>query len=194
MNPTIYPLVLLVHIFTAVILVGTSLMAPLVRRFIQSAATARELAQWVDFAARATKLNPLVAIALLATGVYLGTAGWWVTGWFAISVLAWILNGVLAGAVVKPAFRALAAAAGGEDGKVSAELDQLRHEPRLQIAEEVMLASDVVILLVMVLKPSLVVSASVLVAAIVGTVGAGALGRRRRSLGRTLLAEAAGRS
>ena len=153
-----YAIVLFVHVFAAVALVGHSLSTPVIRNVIREADSLHDLRHWLAFAARAGRLNPVAAVILLATGIYLGSYGWWGQPWFLVSIAAWLVNAALAGAVLKPSYKAvMSAAAKAGEGPVTAEVDELRQSRRLAVSEQAMLASDVVILFVMFNKPGLIV-------------------------------------
>ncbi|HSG66802.1 MAG TPA: DUF2269 family protein [Gammaproteobacteria bacterium] len=167
MEASLRDLVLFVHIAAAAVLVGTSVITPMIGRRIASAPTRGELVSWLEAFGLVTRANPLFALVLLASGVWLGSAGWWSQGWFAVSVAAWILSAGLAGGLVKPAAtRVAAAAAANIDAPIDAELDALRHDRRWHAAERSLLASDVAILWIMIAKPDLVPSIAILAVAI----------------------------
>lgn len=151
---SLYEVALFLHIAAAVHLIGTSLVSPLIVHRVRRAPTRDELLQWLGLGKQATRFNPVSAFVLLATGVYLGTAGWWKTGWFGVSVFAWILSSVLAGAVIKPAAQHIA-----QTGSTEAT-------GRWTFAEQIMLGSDAAMLWIMIAKPSLAVSTAVLLGAI----------------------------
>lgn len=151
---TLYTLALFVHIAAAAHLIGTSLLSPLVVHRVRTAQTHPELLQWLGFARQAMRFNPLSALVLLGTGAWLGASGWWTTGWFAVSVFAWLLSSAMAGAVIKPAAQRIA-----QSGDV-------RSIGRWALAEKVLLGSDAAMLWIMIAKPALVASIAILVGAI----------------------------
>jgi len=178
-----YSLVLLGHVIAATTLIGSSMFEPLVRRSVVSAESVRELRLWMDLARRAARLNPVAALAVLGTGLYLGSAGWWSQGWFYVALGLWLLNSVLAVAVVKRAASALAsAAARSDDGPITGELEARRRSSSWTVAAEIMRATDLSMLYVMFVKPSAVESC--LVAAALITVFVGAATARRAEAGR----------
>lgn len=163
MELSIRDISLFIHIAAAAYLIGASLVAPRIGRRIKEAGTRAELLSWLDFLRIVTRFNPLVALVLLATGVHLGAAGWWSSGWFAVSVAAWILSSALAGGVIKPAAtKAAKAAAANVEAPIDAEVERLRNAKGWHVSENVMLASDVAILWLMVAKPELVASIAIL--------------------------------
>ena len=174
-----YSLALLVHVAAATILVGSSMFEPLVRRSVLSSDSVRELRLWLGLARRAARLNPIAALAVLGTGLYLGSAGWWDTGWFRVALGLWLLNSALAVAVVKRSASALgSAAARAGDGPISGELDALRRVPAWTVAAETMRASDLSMLYVMFQKPSALEACLVAALTVTAFVGL-ALARQR---------------
>jgi uncharacterized membrane protein len=174
-----YSLVLLFHVVAATVLVGSSMFEPLVRRSLASARSVGELRLYLDIARRAAQANPVAALAVLGTGLYLGSAGWWSTGWFYVALGLWLLNSALAVAVVKRAAAALGGAvARTGDGPITADLDSLRRATGWTVAAEAMRAVDLSMLYVMFQKPSAVESCLVAAATVAAFVGL-ALARRR---------------
>lgn len=176
-------LALFVHIAAAAVLIGTSVITPFVGKRISSAGTRAELLGWLDSLRLLTRANPVFALLLLASGVYLGSAGWWSQGWFAVSVVAWVMSAALAGGVVKPAaLRIAAAAAADPSAPVDAALDRLRSARGWRVAEYTLLASDAAILWIMIAKPELVPAIVILAGAIaVATLAGGAIPPRLSS-------------
>ncbi len=150
-----YSLVLLAHVGGAVVLVASSLWAPLVHRAILAAESFAALRSWLHFARSSSRVNPLAALVVLGTGVYLGASGWWSQAWFYVALAAWLANSVLAGAVVGRTAAALGAAAASGEGPVTGAVDALRRTPSWPIAEAIVRANDLTMLYVMFVKPSL---------------------------------------
>lgn len=161
----VYSLVLFVHVVAAVALVGHSLSSPIMRAALREADTVADLRRIVAFEGRVSRWNPAIALVLLVSGIYLGSAGWWIQGWFYLSLAAWVVNAALAGKIVKPWAGALmAASAGASDVRVPATIDAIRRSTKLAVAAQVMLANDVALLFVMMNKPTLIGSAAVFLA------------------------------
>ncbi len=177
-----YSVVLLVHIMSGIVLVGSSLFTPLTRREIASVRTLDRLREWLAFAARSTRANGPAAMLLLATGVYLGSTGWWSQGWFYVAVGAWFFSLILAMLFVKPSAIAVGrAAAEAGNGPVTEAIDRLRRSRRWEVAEGVMLGNDLAMLYVMFMKPSLAESLLVVGVAGAACVGLESMLTRRRS-------------
>jgi len=169
---SLYSVVLLVHIASAIVLVGSALFAPLTRHAILRAPTVNRLGDWLDFLHRSVRANPPAAMVLLASGLYLGSAGWWSQPWFYVALGAWVANFSCATFVVKPSVVALArAAAGAGSGPVGPAVDGLRRSLRWEIAEGVMRGNDMAMLYVMFVKPSAAESLLVVAAASVASLG-----------------------
>jgi uncharacterized membrane protein len=155
-----YNLVLFLHIASATALVGHTLGVPLVIRAIRDARSLDTLRGWLDFARTSARFNLALAMVLLASGLHLGRqAGWLTEGWVIVSVASWVINSILAVRVVERTGKALSVAAGGVgDGPIPPEVEALRGSRGWALGAEVMLASDLAILYLMVAKPSLVES------------------------------------
>jgi hypothetical protein len=162
---TLYSIVLIIHVVAAVVLIGSSLFAPLARRLMQTASSRAELLTALDLGSRAGRFNPPSAMALLSSGLYLGSFGWWTQAWFVVAVFAWIANVLLAALVIRPVAGALAAHASQTDGAPGASVDSLRYSRGWTIAARVMLANDFAMLCSMMLKPALLETLTLLGAA-----------------------------
>mgnify|MGYP001766972047 CR=1 FL=1 len=166
---SLYSVVLLVHIASAIVLVGSALFAPLTRHAILRASTVDRVLDWLDFLRRSARANPPAAMVLLASGLYLGSEGWWSQPWFYVALGAWVANFSLATFAVKPSVIALArAAAGAGSGPVGAEIDRLRRSRRWEVAEGLMRGNDLAMMYVMFVKPSAAESLVVVAAAGLG--------------------------
>lgn len=165
---SLYSIALLVHVTAGVVLIGSSLFAPITRRAILSTSSIEALRDWLDFARRSVRANPPAALALLLTGLYLGANGWWSQPWFFVAIAAWLVNVLLAVLVLQRRAMVLGQAAGrAATGPIDAAVDALRRAPSWDTAEDVMLANDLAMIYLMFIKPSLAESCLV--------VGAGAL-------------------
>lgn len=179
MAVSLYDVVLFLHLAAAIHLLGTAIVSPMLVSRIGTAATRSELLSWLGFLRGLTRFNPLSAFVLLLSGIYLGSAGWWATGWFYVSAVAWVVSSALAGAVLKPTGQRIAQAAAADvSAPIDAALDALRHARGWKVAEKVMLGSDVAMLWIMVAKPSLVVSVVLLLVLMAVFASAGVVGRK----------------
>ena len=151
--------VLFVHVVAGLVLAGASVSAPLIRNAIRTAETMPELRRWLSFSRRVGRFNPPSALILLGSGIYLGTVGWWKTGWFAVSIAVWIVNSALAVHVVK---KTQATIAGAESVPAAREIAANR---TWDIADGILLANNFAMVWVMTAKPSLIESLAVVVAA-----------------------------
>lgn len=151
----VYSLVLFAHVVAAVALVGHSLSSPITRAVVREAQTVEDVRRVVAFEHRVSRWNPAIALVLLGSGIYLGSAGWWAQGWFYLSVAGWVVNAFLAGRIVKPWGASLmAAAVAAGSGPVPAAVDALRRSTALAVAAQVMLANDIALLFIMMNKPT----------------------------------------
>jgi uncharacterized membrane protein len=152
-----YDLVVFVHVVAAVVLVGGGLLAtPTVNAAIRQAPTIPELRRWLTVGKPLGRVNPISSVTLLATGIYLASIGdWWGAPWVQVAVGLWVANSVLASTLLKPSMGAIARLAIDAEGEqIGPQLDAARRSPRLAVTEDVMLASDLGVLFLMVVKPA----------------------------------------
>lgn len=172
---SIYDLIVFVHVLSAVVLVGGGILAtPAIRLAIRRATTASELRRWLTAGRPLGLIDPISSIVLLGSGIYLASTGdWWSAAWVHVAVVLWAANAGVANVVVSPHHRRLAQLAFSDGGEeIGPELDAVRNSPGPRAASDVMLASDLGVLFLMVMKPSGYLPAVlVLVAAYVGLVG-----------------------
>jgi hypothetical protein len=151
-----YQAVVFVHVLAATVLVGSSLSFVLVRRAIRGAQTVDELRGWLRFAHGSAATSPAAALALLASGIALGSQGWWTATWFPFAVAVFAFNVVFA---VRPAHAVAAELASGaaasRPGPVPASLDAVRRSARLDVPHDLLLGNDLAMLFVMIVKPPL---------------------------------------
>lgn len=160
---SLYTLTLLAHVTAAIALVGSTLVSPYLRRALVDARSVAEVRGLIGYLQRSSRWKPLAALALLGTGVYLGSAGWWSQSWFFVAVAGWIVNAVLGAAVIGRSADALGAAvARAPEGPVGAEIDALRRSTPWSLATGAMIATDFTMLYLMFNKPELVGSLALL--------------------------------
>jgi hypothetical protein len=149
-------LVLFAHVVSAIVLMAGSLTAPLTRRFMCEARSVEGVSAWLAFAQQESRWHPLAALVLLASGVYLGSLGWWTMPWFYVALAAFLVNAVLAARVINGTAARLGALLGrAGDGPVPEAVDLLRRSRAWTLATGALLANDLAILYVMYTKPSL---------------------------------------
>lgn len=192
---SLYMLVLLLHVLSATLLLGTSVVGePAVRAAARRTGSARDLRAYVDLGGRLGPIGPVAALLVLATGLYLtGVIGAWSLGWVQLSLALWLVNSVVAVAVVKPAVGTVSAEVGApSDDPIGPRLDGVRWSAAWTWGVDVLATNDAVMLCIMVLKPGLAASVAVLAAAHATVIaGRWVLGRRRtRALGGRKLAGA----
>jgi hypothetical protein len=182
-----YDLVVFVHVLAAVVLVGGGILAaPAIDVAIRRATTVTELRRWLTAARPLGLINPISSITLLGSGIYLASIGdWWSAPWVHIAVVFWVVNAVLANVVVNPSHRRVAQLTSDAEGdEIGPELDEVRTSPGARTASDLMLASDLGILFLMVMKPSGYSSAVlVLIVAYVGLVGSRLVWRAKLNRG-----------
>lgn len=179
-----YAAALFIHLAAAIVLVGGTLMAPFAAAAMRGAASTSELRRWLEFTGRVHRWTPASAFVLLASGVYLGAAGWWTQGWFYVSIGAWVANSLLAILIVNASERAMRSAIeqAGE-GPVHGEVERLRSSPRVSRVHWMMVANDFTILYVMVQKPGWLECLLLLCAANLAVAAMTAIGRRNAARG-----------
>lgn len=164
----VYEVVRFIHVASAVALLGGSVIgSPGVRAAAQRARTTQEVRAYLSIGRPLLVLEPIAALAVLASGVYLtSAAGFWAVGWIQVAAVFWLVNAVIAGTLVKLAMSRLAAAADrAADGAVGPRLDTLRSSPAWGFGGDLLKANDAAMLYLMVLKPELIGSLVVIVAA-----------------------------
>ncbi len=153
-----YTLVVFAHVAAAAVLVGGSLLAaPGVRAAVRRTRSAQEVSAFLAVGRPLRVVDPIAALLVLATGVYLTSVGhWWDLGWVQVATALWVVNSVTAKAVVEPAVQRLAAAAGDAvDGSIDARLDALRWSRAWSLGTDLLLANDAAVLYLMTVKPGL---------------------------------------
>jgi len=182
-----FRLVLFVHVAAAVVLIGSSLFAPLTRAAIRRAATLGELRPWLAFARDSARANPVAALVLLTTGLYLA-AGRWSEPWLPVATVLFVTSSALAMGVVKPTMMRLdALAAPGADAPVPPAVDAIRWSTTWDLAADALLANDVGAVFLMTYQPGLAGAIATAAACTAGALAARALrrsGRREASSAR----------
>lgn len=182
-----YTLVLFVHIATATVLVGGSILAaPAIRAAVRRSGRVEELRTFLSFGKPLEVINPMSAILVMATGAYLSSvAHWWTLGWIQVSVAVWVANSVVARAVVTPALHLLTReSADAADGPIPEVLDAMRWSPRWSHGTDMLLANDVATLFLMTVRPGLPGSVAVVLVANAVVLATGHVLRRSRRAGR----------
>lgn len=175
-----YVAVVLVHVTAATLLIGSSTVAMYARHEIVRARSLASLKTWLECGRRSSQANPVLALTVLGSGVYLGSYGWWQQPWFYVALSAWVLNAALAARAIRPTAGALAAAAGRAAGDaIPPDVDAIRRSAVWPAAGATMRATDLAMLYLMFKKPSLVESCLVVAAVSVAFVVV-ALSRERK--------------
>lgn len=163
---SLYNVILSAHIFAGVVLVGGSILAtPAIDGWIRRADSISDIRRWLTVGRPLATINPISAIVLLATGVYLTAAGhWWEFGWLRVALTLWVINAALANTVIKSTMGRLAQLA-FDQPSIGPELDAARRSTLWVVATDVMLANDLAVLYLMTAKGGYVASIAVVVAA-----------------------------
>lgn len=178
-----YDLLLFLHILAAVVLVGGSLVGPLLGQSMKRAASVAALRAHVGMAASIAKASGPAAAVVLLAGVGMVVMEWsFGTGWIAVSLLLFALAGGLIMAIVQPALDRLGAAVDdAPDGPPTSGMRALTHDPKVNGAHNLLFAIDVAIVALMTTKPALAASIGVAVAAVLAGAGVTLAERRRRA-------------
>jgi hypothetical protein len=153
----IYMWIVFIHVLASVVLLGDSVLgSPAVRAAVRRAETAQEVRAYLAIGRPLAVVTPIAALLVLASGIYLTSViRFWALGWVQVATACWLLNGAVAGALVNPAIARTAADAAGANGPVSPRLHRLRWSARWSFGGDLLMANDLSILFVMVMKPAL---------------------------------------
>ena len=170
--------ILFLHVLSAVSLVATSLLAPVMRAAILGAESLSALRRWAGYARTSARAGVVAGGVVLASGVYLAR-GRWSEAWLVAAALLFGVNAVLALGIVDGAGLRLArlSAARGV-GPVCPSVDRLRRSRRSERAGDAVLANDVALLFLMVVQPKLTLTLAAIALSIASALAAGALRRR----------------
>src|SRR5262249_25673719 len=133
----------------------SSITAALTRRAMLAARSSSVLRTLLDVFRRASRTAPLLAIAVLTTGLALGSYGWWAQPWFWVAIGVWVVQAALSRRVVQATTLALAAALPSGDVPVPQNADAIRRSRTWAIAAAVMRGNDLTFLYLMFDKPSI---------------------------------------
>jgi hypothetical protein len=141
-----------------------------------------ELRAYLTIGRPLSLLNPISALGVLASGVYLATqAHFWMLSWVQVAVAAWVVNSLVAARIVKPVLQGVAReVAAGATPEPGTRLDALRWSARWTHGGDMLAANDVVVLCLMTVKPGLTGSILVLLAANLAVLGFRVLALARR--------------
>ena len=183
---TLYELMLLVHILGAVVVVGGSLVGPLLMRRLRAASSVASLRAVAGIAQALSKFAGPSAGVVLVAGVVMVVLNWsFGDGWILVSLALFAVSGVLAAAVAEPVLkRVVALAETTPDGPVTPEMRAAVHDQKLAGAYNTLVAVDIAIVALMTMKPGLAASVGLGVAAIAVGVGF-SLAERGRSAAAT---------
>jgi uncharacterized membrane protein len=155
----LYMVVVFIHVAAAIALVSSSvIMAPRVRAAIRDATTIEDVRSYVNISRPLHLLEPLSALLVLLTGIYLtSVASFWTQGWVQIAVVCWIANSIIASVFVNPVLGRLATTpALPFDATIPPELEAVRRSPRWIASGDALMANDMAMVWLMTIKPDLV--------------------------------------
>lgn len=152
----LHDLIRFVHVLAAVVLLGSSLLLPFLRGAIRGAKDLDALRGLIELLRRASHANPAASMVLLASGLWLGSGGWWSAGWFQVALGLFLVSAVLALRFEKRGAIELGrAVATAGTGAVPAAIDDLRWSTAWALGASALLANDLAALFLMTNKPGL---------------------------------------
>lgn len=104
--------VVLVHFASAALLMGGAVATRLAERAVGAANDLATLRGALDVLRRMSRINPALALLLLASGAWLGRYGMRATPWFLIALVTWFANLILVARFVSPHQKTLGTAVG----------------------------------------------------------------------------------
>ncbi|NIP79710.1 MAG: hypothetical protein GWM90_11040 [Gemmatimonadetes bacterium] len=155
---SLYALMVFFHISAAFLLLSTSIVGePLIRAAARRTGSVHELRAYLAIGRPMARLSPVAAMLVLATGIYLASVGrFWALGWVQASTAFWLINSIVAVAVVRRAVDRLdEEVSATTDAVVGSGLDRLRWAPAWSWGPDLVAANDAVMLALMTLRPSL---------------------------------------
>jgi hypothetical protein len=152
---SMYSVVVLVHVTAGTLLIGSSIAGSYARRAILATQSATVLLSLLDVFRRASQAALPLALSVLASGVFLGSFGWWAQSWFYVALGVWVVQAALGRTVVRPTANALASALPSGDLRIPPEADAIRRSSAWLAAGAVMRGNDVTLLYLMMGKPAL---------------------------------------
>lgn len=151
----LYNVLLFAHILGAVVLIGISLLDPVMARSTAKATSVSSLREWTGFTLVVARAANPAAVVLLIAGVWMTFLSWsWDQGWIVVSLAIFLLIGAMAGTVLEPhAKRLVAAADAAPEGPVTAELRDIVHDSKVHRVHQLFLPLDMAVLFMMTNKP-----------------------------------------
>jgi len=148
---------------------------------MKAAQSGRELGLWLDFGRQISAGNPVFGVTLLATGIYMGSTGWWSDAWFAVAATLWLVDLTMAVGVIKQSGKTLGMALGKARGVLTAGVVRVRDARAWDVAAAVLRGNNLAMLYLMFVKPGVVEAIAVVVLAQALSFGAYAIESRRQS-------------
>jgi hypothetical protein len=176
---SLYALLVMVHVAAGALLIGGGVSGAMLRTRMKQAPSGQSLGMWLDFARQSSQANPIFGVTVLATGVYLGSKGWWTDTWFAVAAALWAMDCALAVGVIKRSAQSLGAALGRAQGQLTPDVMQARDAIGWDLAITALRANNAAMLYIMFQKPALLECLSVLLLAHAVSFGVYGMGRLR---------------
>ena len=170
----LYHVALFGHIMGAILVVGSGFVFPVILGGVARATSVAAFRNWGDAVLKISQAAGVAAALVMISGIYMAIAAdFFPQAWVVVSLVLFVVNGVLAGGVLSKHWKGVmeqAEAAG--DGPVPEQLRAAAFAPKTQVIESLTLANDIAIVFLMTNKPGLT---GTLVAMFAGFALAGAL-------------------
>ena len=148
--------VVFLHVASAALLMGGAVASRLAERAVGAANDLATLRGALDVLRRMSRINPALALLLLASGAWLGRHGMWATPWFLLAVASWFANLILVARFVLPHQRTLGMAVDrASEGPVPPAVDAQRSASAPAYAHDAMIGLDFGVLVLMIVKPGM---------------------------------------
>lgn len=179
----LYHVALFAHILGAVVVVGSGFFLPFVTAGAARATSLDSFRDWANVVLRVSKGAGMSAAVILISGLYMGISGrLFNRGWLVVSLVLFVVNGALAGAVMDKHWKnVMARAQEAGDGAVPHDIRALTSTPRTHMVESYMLASDLAVVFLMTNKPGWTGSLVTVVVGLALTAALVARGRESRT-------------
>jgi len=164
-----YNVALFIHILAVLALFSGAAVMVAAMGSSRRARSVESLREWSRLGAMGNRLMPAFAILILAAAIYMVSDRWgWKTPWVGPALLALIVAFAVGSALIDPRLQKLVKAANDAPaGAVTTDLQLLANDPTLWLGAQLLTSLMVGIVVLMVFKPNGVVSAIVLIVAVI---------------------------
>jgi hypothetical protein len=178
-----YELILFAHVLAAIGLIGAGLIAaPMVHSHLQNAGSVTEIRRWLGIGRPPRADQSAVVDHVAGHRSHPGITGrWWAEPWVVVALAMWTINAGSATVMNRSMGRVAQLAVEAESDLIASDLAAARRSSGLTVVPDVLLAGDLGVLFLMVVKPTGWVAPilSILAAQVVILAGRRALGAIR---------------